>query len=218
MHYGSFEKEIIKSTPRDQMMVLDIETSPPAERPEDLLRLPKQFIGIGCMYLTEKEPILFVAEDEGKEYELDILKRFNGFINQNRPLIITGFGISSFDRPLLSLKMKSEYRGEKLWAINDMVERAYFLCLSHSVRFYLCEKKYTEKPTFMRLEEVVKHQAFKHLDLKREEKEFAKEGENFIDKGKEISRLWKKERQRFEKYLSADVHNCCVLFKFIFNL
>ena len=76
MNYSFFENEIVKTTPKDQILILDLETIPPSERVEDLLKLPKQIVGIGCMYLTDEEPTLFVAEDEGKEYELAILRKF----------------------------------------------------------------------------------------------------------------------------------------------
>ena len=56
MHYGSVEEEIIKLTPRDQIMALNIDTSPPAERPEDLLKLSKQFIGMRAQLSRGTQP------------------------------------------------------------------------------------------------------------------------------------------------------------------
>ena len=124
MHYGVFEEEIIKTTPTDQIVALDLEIHPHVKKPEDILLPSRQIIGIGVMYFTDDKPTLFVAEDEGTEYELAILRDLDGFIKSQRPLLVVGYGISSFDRPFLTLKMKTQYRTEKLWAINDMIERA----------------------------------------------------------------------------------------------
>jgi hypothetical protein len=218
MHYGAFEETIVNAVPIDQVIALDLEIHPPVEKPKEMLLPSRQIIGIGAMYFTDKEPTLFVAEDEGTQYELAILRDFDNFIRSQRPLLVVGYGISSFDRPFLTLKMKTEYRGEKLWAINDMIERAHFLGLAHPIRFYLYNKGFIEKPSFMGLETVLEQQAFEDLPLKREEKKLAPEGEKFIEKGERISKLWKKNRKKFRRYLGSDVYNCFVLCKFLHQL
>jgi len=218
MHYGTFEERIVKATPIEQMMALDMETQPPAEKPEELLMQPRQIIGIGAMYFTDKEPNLFIAEDEGAEYEPEMLSHFNDFIKSRRPLLVVGYGITILERPLLTLKMKTEYRDRRLWAINDMIERAYFLGLAHTIRFYLHNKGYIEKPSFMDFDTVIEHPAFRDLPLRREEKKLAPRGKTFIEKGRKISKLWKEEREKFRRYLISDVYNCFVLCKFIYQL
>lgn len=217
MHYGTFEETIVKTVPIDQIIALDLEIHPYVKKPEEILLPSRQIIGIGVMYFTEKEPTLFIAEEEGTPYELTILRDFNDFIKSQRPLLVVGYGISSFDRPFLTLKMKSQYRDEKLWAINDMIERAHFLGLAHPIRFYLYDKGYIEKPSFMSLETVLEHQAFKDLPLKRKEKKLAPRGEDFAEKGKRISELWRENRENFGMYLASDVYNCFVLFNFLYR-
>lgn len=107
MHYGVLEEEIIKATPIDQIIALDLEIHPHVTKPEEILLPSRQTIGIGMMYFTDDEPTLFVAEEEGAEYELEILRAFNDFIESQRPLLVVGYGISSFDRPFLTTKMKT---------------------------------------------------------------------------------------------------------------
>lgn len=215
MHYGAFEEEIIKVAPIDQIIALDLEIHPHVKKPEEMLLSTRQIIGIGVMYFTDKEPTLFIAEEEGTQYELTILRDFDNFIKSRRPLLVVGYGISSFDRPFLTIKMKTEYRDAKLWAINDMLERAHFLGLAHPIRFYLYNKGYIERPSFMALETVLEQQAFKDLPLRREEKKLAPKGEDFAEKGKKISKLWKEDRERFGMYLASDVYNCYVLYDFL---
>jgi len=217
MHYGAFEEMVVKAVPLDQTMFLDLEIHPYVEKPEDILNPSRQIIGIGAMYFKDNEPTLFIAEEEGEEGELAILRSFDNFIKLRRPLLVVGYGISSFDRPFLTLKMKSQYRSEKLWIINDMIERAYFLGLAHSIRFYLYNKGYTEKPSFMSLETVLEQQAFKDLPLRREEKKLAPKGEKFAEKGKRITQLWKENKEKFRMYLASDVYNCFVLYKFLYK-
>lgn len=217
MHYGTFEETIVKAVPIDQVIALDLEIHPHVKKPEEMLSPSRQIIGIGVMYFTEKEPTLFVAEDEGTQHELAILRSFNNFIKSQRPLLVVGYGISSFDRPLLTLKMKTQFRDEKLWAINDMIERAYFLGLAHSIRFYLYNKGYIDRPSFMGLGTVVEQQAFKDLPLRREEKKLVPKGEDFAEKGRRISKLWKEDREKFGMYLASDVFNCYVLYKFLYQ-
>lgn len=218
MHYGAFEETIIKAVPIDQIIALDLEIHPHVKKPEEMLLPSRQIIGIGVMYFTEKEPTLFIAEEEGTQYELAILRDFDNFIKSQRPLLVVGYGISSFDRPFLTLKMKTQYRDKKMWAINDMLERAHFLGLAHPIRFYLYNKGYTEKPSFMDLETVLEHQTFKDLPLMREEKKLVSKGEDFAEKGRRISKLWKENREKFRMYLASDVYNCFVLCKFLHQL
>ena len=215
MHYGTFEDAIVKAVPTSQIVALDLEIHPHVKKPEEMLLPSRQIIGIGVMYFTDEEPTLFIAEEEGMEYELAILRDFDNFIKSQRPLLVVGYGISSFDRPFLTLKMKTQYRDKKLWAINDMIERAHFLGLAHPIRFYLYNKGYTEKPSFMSLETVLEQEAFKDLPLRREEKKLASKGEDFAEKGRRISKLWKEDRRKFRMYLASDVYNCYLLHKFL---
>lgn len=218
MHYGTLEDAIVKAVPTSQIVALDLEIHPHVKKPEEMLLPSRQIIGVGAMYFTDEEPTLFIAEEEGMEHELAILRDFDRFIKSRRPLLVVGYGISSFDRPFLTLKMKTKYRDEKLWAINDMIERAHFLGLAHPIRFYLYNKGYTEKPSFMDLETVLEQQAFKDLPLRREEKKLAPKGEDFAEKGKRITKLWKEDREKFRMYLASDVYNCYVLYKFLHQL
>jgi len=215
MHYGLFEEKVVEAVPTNQIIFLDLEIHPYVDKPEEMLSQSRQIIGIGVTYLSQEEPTLFIAEEEGAPYELKILRELDKYIQSTRPLLVVGYGISSFDRPFLTLKMKSQYRSEKLWAINDMIERAYFLGLSHSIRFYLSNRGHTEKPSFISLEAVLEHQAFRDLPLRREEKKLAPKGEDFAEKGKMITKLWKENREKFKAYLASDVYNCLVLFKFL---
>ncbi|MDH5494837.1 MAG: hypothetical protein OEY24_03955 [Candidatus Bathyarchaeota archaeon] len=217
MHYGAFEETIVKAVPIDQIMFLDLEIHPYVEKPEDILNPSRQIIGIGIMYFKDNEPTLFITDEEGEEGELAILRSFDNFIKLRRPLLVVGYGISSFDRPFLTIKMKSQYRSEKLWIINDMIERAHFLGLANPIRFYLHNKGYTEKPSFMSLEAVLEQQAFKDLPLRREEKKLAPKGEDFAEKGKRITQLWKENKEKFRMYLASDVYNCFVLYKFLYQ-
>lgn len=217
MHYGALEETIVKAVPLDQILFLDLEIHPHVEKPEDILNPSRQIIGLGAMYFKDNEPTLFIAEEEGEENELDILRNFDNFIKLRRPLLVVGYGISSFDRPFLTLKMKSQYRSEKLWIINDMLERAHFLGLAHTIRFYLYNKGFIETPRFMSLKSVLEQQAFKDLPLRREEKKFAPKGEDFAAKGKRITQLWEEEKGKFRRYLASDVYNCFVLFKFFYE-
>lgn len=195
MHYGAFEETIVKTVPIDQIIALDLEIHPHVKKPEEMLLPSRQIIGIGAMYFTDKEPTLFIAEEEGTQYELAILESFDNFIKSQRPLLVVGYGISSFDRPFLTLKMKTQYRDKKLWAINDMIERAHFLGLAHPIRFYLYNKGYTEKPSFLDLETVLEHRAFRDLPLKRKEKKLLqkekalpKKGEGYQNYGEKIEK------------------------------
>lgn len=218
MQYGDLENAIVGTVPIGQIAALDIEIHPCVRKPEEILSPSRQIIGIGVMYFTAKEPTLLVAEGEGAQHELEILKGFNDFIRRERPLLVVGYGISAFDRPFLTLKMKTQYRDEKLWAINDMLERAYFLGVDHEIRFYLYKKGFTEKPRFMSLEAALKSPAFKGLPLRREEKRLAPRGEDFIEKGEMITKLWKENRAQFRAYLASDVYNCAILSKFLYQI
>lgn len=79
-----------------------------------------------------------------------------------------------------------------------MIERAYFLGLAHTIRFYLYNKGYIEKPSFMDFDTVIEHPAFRDLPLRREEKKLARRGRTFIEKGRRYQNYGKKREGNLE--------------------
>lgn len=216
-HYGDFIEEIIKMVPENRILVLDIETAPPAETRKELLEFPKKIIGLGAMYTHQREPHLFITEGRDFQQEREMLQQFNDFLHR-KPFVIVGYGISSFDRPILTVKLKKEYGEEQWWDITDPLERAYCLDLINPVSFYLYNRDEIDSLSPLPFEEVITFQVFKDLPLRKKEKELAPKGKHFIEKGKKIVNLWENEKDKFKSYLRCDVWNCNEIFKQIYEL
>lgn len=154
------------------------------------------------------ESKMFTLKEESPAAEEMLFSSANQFIDTVRPLVIIGYNITGYDIPLLTMKLRS--LPTPYWAMKDMVERAFLLDLKHPLKFELANFD-GSRIKIWKLEEVLNHERFSHLPLKR-----AKDllnGGSKQEKGRKIYEMWKKRRADFEQYAVGDVVDVLALFE-----
>jgi len=151
---------------------------------------------------------ILTLEDESPAAEEQLFFSANQFVETVRPLVIIGYNITGYDIPLLQMKLRS--LPTPYWAIKDMVERAFMLDLKHPLKFELANFD-GSRIKIWKLEEVLNHERFSHLPLKRAKKIL--NWANKEEKGIKIYEMWQKHKAEFEKYAVGDVVDVLALFE-----
>jgi hypothetical protein len=148
-----------------------------------------------------------LSEDSDME-EYKLLKDFNEELTPE-PLAVVGYGIRDYDLPLLSIKMKRYDPSitakqaipnlETLWHIVNILERAIILDLMTRLRFELKVSKF---------DEVIKHEKFTALPLKRVEHPIPPKG---TSKGEYMYSLWKKNPSELRKLVEAHAYDILLI-------
>ncbi len=168
----------------------------------------------------------FVVDEETEEQEMTaIFDQFGAYCEQKRPLVITGYGVSGFDLPILQLKMRrldNKFKKEGrytsgFWASRDTLRRGYFLDLVDPVRFEIGRVD-NASPKFVNLETAIAHKRFQHLPFKNTKHIVSdlEKGRN-LDKWEAIHYLWENQREDFKKYIQGDVHDTLLLAEELFK-
>lgn len=182
----------------DRVIFLDMETD---VRGENFLRDERiLLISIGrciskCLSSDGIKIKSFILESDSDDRELELLVKFNEELRRLRPLAVVGFGIRSYDIPLLAMK-KQKYvnRREYLWKIVDLVEQALHIDLCHMLRYY-CNIK--------RFDEVYSHEYFSGLPFKRAK--CLVTNMSRYEKGNYIFDLWIRDKEKLQNYCEGEV-------------
>jgi DNA polymerase elongation subunit (family B) len=168
----------------------------------------------------------FILDEETEEGETTVIGQFGTYCQERRPLLVTGFGITDFDLPVLLLKMRQldvRFKKERAylpgyWAFRDTLRRAYFLDMVDPVRFEIGRTDNTS-PKFVNLETVISHKRFQHLPF-RNTKHIVSDLEERLklNKWEAIHHLWKSrnESDAFKQYIEGDVHDTLLLAEELF--
>ncbi|MDG7051927.1 MAG: hypothetical protein JRN19_05695 [Nitrososphaerota archaeon] len=221
MNYDDLQRAVIDYLRRNdawnRVVSLDIEAS--LETPYDpgraMLSLSVARRGAGGIEVSN-----FIVKEETEEQEFeDIFSRFGPYCEQNRPLVLLGYGISDFDLPILSVKMRlldERFRkdGKYLsgyWALRDTLRRAYIIDLIDPVRFEIA-KVDRAPPHFLSLEAAIQHERFHGLPFRNAKhvvSDLMKERQ--LNKWEAIHYLWMNDRERFREYIEGDVYDTLLL-------
>ena len=154
---------------------------------------------------------IIILEDESPDAQNRFFTALNDEIQNVRPLVVLGYNVTGYDIPLLQMKLRR--LPTPYWAVKDMIERAFILDLKYPIMFELAEYE-GAKIKIRSLEDVVNHKRFSSLDLMRT-KNILKDSPR-EEKGARIFRLWKADRDSFQKYALGDVVDTLKLFDEIY--
>lgn len=168
----------------------------------------------------------FILDEETEAGETAVIGQFGEYCQETRPLLVTGYGITDFDLPVLLLKMRQldiKFKKERTytpghWAFRDTLRRAYFLDMVDPVRFEIGRADNTS-PKFVDLETAISHKRFQHLPF-RNTKHIVSDLEEKLklNKWEVIYQLWKSrnESEDFKQYIEGDVHDSLLLTEELF--
>jgi DNA polymerase elongation subunit (family B) len=149
---------------------------------------------------SEKE-LLIVLNEELEELSRSRSKP-HGVVGY--PLAVVGYNIRQYDIPLLVFK-KEKYQKRynlTLWKIVDVTELAAIIDLYHILK----------DMGYKNLEGVLSAQEFKHLQIGRTRHLVPTNRE---EKGKEIYRLWKENKETLKEYLEGEVHDFLLIAEYL---
>lgn len=135
-------------------------------------------------------------EKEDDESEKMLLRNLDLELSAIKPLGVIGYGLRQYDIPLLI--MKKQHYNLLLWKLIDMTESAIHIDLYHLLKY----KKYKK------LDQALSSPEFANLSLKRTHDALPKDR---AEKGKEVYRLWKENREELKKYAEGDVHDILLI-------
>jgi DNA polymerase elongation subunit (family B) len=135
-------------------------------------------------------------QKEDTHSEKKLLRNLDALLSVIKPLGVIGYGLRRYDLPLLITK--KEHYDLRLWKLIDMTESAVHVDLYH----------------------VLKHKGYRKLDQAILSTEFAKLPlkkvlgvipANRTEKGKEIFRIWKENRDKLKRYVEGEVHDMLLI-------
>jgi hypothetical protein len=225
MHYGQLAEAVvnwaIEESLRERIVAIDLETKVTGEHG---FLSGETILSIAVAYRKSSGGIhteVFTLEEETLDAEIEILQRLNNFMLDVQPMILLGYGLTSYDVPLLNLKLRdvSKREGKKgkkliFWGILDCIGRSFILDMKHPIRFEIAKYSFTN-PKILSLDEVVNHEMFHGLRLMRT-KNLVPKVYGSVDKGERIHRLWKNNKRDFERYAKGDVHDVLLIFEHLF--
>jgi len=138
----------------------------------------------------------FFLEADDDESEINLLKRLDYELGSIRPLCVLGYGVRQYDVPLLCIK--KQHYNLLLWKIIDLCESAFHIDLYHILKY----KKYKK------FEDVLSSPEFANLPFKNTKGLVPKDRE---EKGKEIFRLWKEDKEKLRTYAEGDVYDTLLI-------
>jgi len=142
----------------------------------------------------ETKSLFLELDDDDSERQL--LIRFDEELSKINPLCVIGYGHRQYDIPLFCIK-KQCYK-LLLWKLVDLCESAMHIDLYHILKY----KRYK------RLEDAISSPEFGSLPLMKVKGLVTGDREN---KGKEIFRLWKDDRETLKKYVEGDAHDVLLI-------
>lgn len=143
----------------------------------------------------EVKTLFLQKEDDDSEKEL--LRELDGVLSAIKPLGVVGYGLRNYDIPLLVMR-KERYKPPVLWKLIDMIESAVHVDLYHLLK----------RKGYRKLNEALTSSEFGQLPLKRVVDIIPTDR---VEKGKEIFRLWKENREELKKYSEGEVHDMLLI-------
>jgi len=181
----------------NRVIFLDMETDVRDEnflRNERILLISMARRVSGYLSLNGVEVKSFVLESYSDSGEFELLVKFDRELSKIRPLAVVGFGLRSYDIPLLAIK-KERYNGHRnLWKIVDLVEQALHIDLCHILRYYFQVKRF---------EEIYLHEDFSDLPLRRAKSMVSDLSRT--EKGHHIYNLWVRDKEKLREYCEGEV-------------
>jgi DNA polymerase elongation subunit (family B) len=212
LNYGDLEKQVVEWIDEtgnlDRILCIDLETK--VLDGEFVTGERILAVSLGYMHGDSIESRVIVLRKDDDSSELELLREFDKFLLEVRPLVLIGFNLTGYDIPLLNMKLR-KYSDDKLWGIADALGRCYVLDMKHPIRFELA--KFSGSPKFVSLRDVVNHQRFASLPLMR-----SKNVLTSTNKGQEIFELWRKNGSTFKNYAEGDTRDVLLIFLNIFKL
>lgn len=192
------------------MISLDLETLIHKQR--DFLT-NEPIIAVSISYFKDSiNTELFVAKNDSKEEEENILIKSGNFVSSLEPAIIIGYNHTGYDVPLLQMKLKSHSVFSQLYKFKYYLATSYVLDMMYVVADYLYS--YDGDYRLRKLSEVVSHEAFSSLDLDRKKNLVIKEGKGV---GEVIEDLWKSGSNDFIDYIRGDTRDILKIFFRLFS-
>ncbi|MEM0049561.1 MAG: hypothetical protein QXW39_03385 [Candidatus Bathyarchaeia archaeon] len=142
----------------------------------------------------ELKTIFLDKEDDDSEKML--LKSLDLELSKIKPLGVIGYGLRQYDIPLLV--MKKQHYNLLLWKLIDMTESAVHVDLYHLLKY----KRYKK------LDQALSSPEFAYLPLKRTHNILPTDR---AEKGKEVYRLWKENKERLKEYAEGEVHDILLI-------
>jgi DNA polymerase elongation subunit (family B) len=204
-----------------KVIALDMETS--AKDPNNFLT-DELILAVSFAWRSSGEPMeekgisvkTKILDNESEESEKELLIVLNEELEElsrsrskphgvvGYPLAVVGYNIRQYDIPLLVFK-KEKYQkcyNLTLWKIVDVTELAAIIDLYHLLKYM----------GYKNLEGVLSAQEFKHLQIGRTRHLVPTNRE---EKGKEIYRLWKENKETLKKYLEGEVHDFLLIAEYL---
>jgi len=203
MYYEKLQIELLKLLRDnwDRVISLDMEThiSEPSHFLKDerilSISLARRISGDFMKENGIEIKTLFLRkEDDDSEKEL--LKSLDVVLSAIKPLGVIGYGLRNYDIPLLA--MKKQHHNLLLWKLIDMTESAIHIDLYHLLKY----KRYKK------LNQALSSTEFANLPLKRVGDIIPADR---TEKGKEIFRLWKENKEDLKKYAEGEVHDILLI-------
>jgi len=189
-----------------KVIALDMETS--AMDPNNFLT-DELILAVSFAWRSSGEPMegkgisvkTIILDNESEESEKELLIKLN---DELKKLTVVGYNIRQYDIPLLVFK-KEKYQKRynlTLWKIVDVTELAAIIDLYHLLK----------DMGYKNLEEALSAQEFEHLQLGRTRHLVPTNRE---EKGKEIYRLWKENKETLKEYLEGEVHDFLLIAEYL---
>jgi hypothetical protein len=207
----------------DRAVSLDIEADlKTLEEP----RKPILSISIARRVNGQVETRNLILESETLEAEMKLMGDLATLFQQLRPLVIMGYGLNSFDHPILTLKQiqldaifeRNHSYTPAYWYLREVLSRSYFLDVIDPVRFEVA-KFDSAKPRFLGLEQAMKHPRFAHLPF-RGKKSIVSDlmTSRGMNKWDAIHYLWQNDRPNFEEYITGDSYDTLLITEDLFGM
>lgn len=210
-HYDEIIRSFLTSENIGSVLSIDLET---------LIRDTRDFltneriIAVSLSYYNPGlQTELFIAKDDSEEEEDRILAQLDEFVASFEPAVIVGYNHTGYDIPLLRLKMKRKSYSKQLWSLKYHLGVAYCLDLMPVISDFLGRIDGDFK--YRKLSEVVRNDAFSHLELDRKKELVIREDKNI---GEVIEELWRTGSQDFIEYCRGDTRDLLTIFRDIYKI
>lgn len=215
-HHGDLAEAVVtwiaESDCLEKVLSIDLETK--VLKKEDFLT-GEPILSVSLAYFEDGKTCkkVIVLEDENLEAEGRMFDELETFLSQKRPLLLLGYNLCGYDIPLIHLRLR-KHPERIYWVIQDTIDRSFLLDMKHPIRFELAKYAQDGKPKILPLAKVVKHERWDGLPLMRT-KNIVSETQG--DKGCEINRLWKDDREKFLRYTEGDANDILLIFRELFK-
>ncbi|MCL4329939.1 MAG: hypothetical protein M1533_02920 [Candidatus Thermoplasmatota archaeon] len=173
----------------------------------------ERIIAISASYgFPEINDRIFISKKYPESDEINLLRDFDTLLKEVSPEIIIGYNHSGYDIPLIQKKLRSLTIQERLRNIEYYFATSYCLDMMYVIADDLKEK--TGEYIIRKLDNVVTHKAYSHLDLRRVKDRVFLPG---LNKGESIKKLWLEDKGKLIEYALGDSHDILVIFNDIFG-